>query len=247
MRTSIYIYHHLGLGDHIICNGLVRHFSKNYEKVYLFVKDHNFKSVSFMYRDLINIDFILVKNDNDAVAFIRDNRVRNLLKIGFDNLDTNGCTFDESFYKQCGINFSYRWSNFYVKRDNIREKILFEKFNIQENNYVFLHDDKERGFEINREYIINKNLKIITPSKGLTDNIFDYCYVIENAAEIHCMDSSFKLLIDSLNPVSEKLYYHLYVRGRDNNHISSSRLKWIKIFYKTPFLNNIIGKIIPLK
>ena len=27
-----YIYHHLGLGDHIICNGLVRHFKETNEK-----------------------------------------------------------------------------------------------------------------------------------------------------------------------------------------------------------------------
>jgi len=28
-----YIYHHLGLGDHIICNSIVRHFVETYHKV----------------------------------------------------------------------------------------------------------------------------------------------------------------------------------------------------------------------
>jgi hypothetical protein len=231
------------MGDHIILNGLVRNVSKNYEKVYLFVAEHNFKSVSFMYRDLANIDFVIVSNDDDAISYIRDRRIKDITKIGFNNLDTKNFYFDEAFYNQCGIDFSYRWSNFYVKRDHISEKILFEKFDIQEKSYVFIHDDKERGFEINLDYIINKNLKIIYPSKGMTDNIFDYCYLLENAAEIHCMDSSFKLLIDSLNPVSEKIYYHLYVRGRDNNHISSSKLKWNKIFYKSPLLNKFREKL----
>ena len=34
--NSVYIYHHLGLGDHIIANGMVRTIAKQYEIVYLF-------------------------------------------------------------------------------------------------------------------------------------------------------------------------------------------------------------------
>mgnify|MGYP003350965212 CR=1 FL=1 len=37
---EIYIHHHLGLGDHIDMNGLIRFYiqAKDYKKVYLFVK-----------------------------------------------------------------------------------------------------------------------------------------------------------------------------------------------------------------
>jgi len=54
-----YIYHHLGLGDHIICNGLVRELIKPEKKYKMFVKPHNHNIVKFMYRDLKNLDFIV--------------------------------------------------------------------------------------------------------------------------------------------------------------------------------------------
>jgi hypothetical protein len=60
-----YIYHHLGLGDHIICNGLVRSLINPNEEYKMFVKSHNLDSVSFMYRDLNNLS-LLVKEKNPA-------------------------------------------------------------------------------------------------------------------------------------------------------------------------------------
>lgn len=238
---DFFIYHHLGLGDHIILNGFVRNVSKNHKKIYLFVKEQNYHSVAFMYRDLGNIAFIIVKNDDDAISYINEKRIKNIIKIGFEKLDTKACLFDEAFYNQCGLEFSCRWSNFYIQRDINREKKIFEKYFIKEKEYVFIHDDKDRGYEINKDYLNSKNLKIITPLRGITNNIFDYCYILENAYEIHCMDSSFKLLTDSLNPYSKKLYYHIYVRGRDNNHKSSSKLSWINLFYRKPLLNKYFG------
>ena len=48
-KFMIYIYHHLGLGDHIICNGLVRFLQKKHNQVSLFCYQHNIENVSFMY------------------------------------------------------------------------------------------------------------------------------------------------------------------------------------------------------
>lgn len=77
---EIYIYHHLGLGDHIICNSIVRNFCDSYDTVYLFVKPHNYKNVEFMYRDLTNIT--LIKGyDNFCENYIKR---KNYIKIGFD-------------------------------------------------------------------------------------------------------------------------------------------------------------------
>lgn len=47
----MYIFHHLGLGDHIICNGLVRVFKEKYETLNVFCHPYHLGSVEFMYRD----------------------------------------------------------------------------------------------------------------------------------------------------------------------------------------------------
>ena len=66
MRT-IHILHHLGLGDHISCHGIVRHNCELFDKVFLFVYSHNIKNVSRMYKDIKNIDFIEVTTNNYEV------------------------------------------------------------------------------------------------------------------------------------------------------------------------------------
>ena len=48
-----YIYHHLGLGDHIICNGIVRHFKEIHKTVTVFCRPNYFTNVEYMYRDWI--------------------------------------------------------------------------------------------------------------------------------------------------------------------------------------------------
>jgi len=219
----IYVYNHLGLGDHFIVNGLIRELTKDYDIVNIFVKKHNIDTVKALYfEDKFN--FIIVNNDNEV-----DLSKTPIIKIGFEKLDVRNQRFDESFYKQFNIPFQYRWDKFKMKRNTIKEKELFEKYDIKEGGYIFLHDDSTRNYIINRDYIKNKNLKIITPKLGLTKNMIDYSYIIENAKEIHCMDSSFRLLIDSLDMVNVDKYYHIYVRGNTNINVSNSKYNWKKI------------------
>jgi hypothetical protein len=220
--TELYIYHHLGLGDHILCNAIVRNYAKRYDKIYLFVKPHNYISVKFMYRDLNNIEYIQ-GDDFIAESIIRGKT--NVLKIGFSELQSN-ISFDRSFYNLVNLDFSKRWDDFYFERDINREIEFFKSFNIEEKKYIFLHDDKQRGYNINRKFINGDDI-ILSPNLNLTNNIFDYIYIFLNAKEIHCMDSSFRVLIDSLNINNTKLYFHTYVRGNYNFiNLAVSKLKW---------------------
>lgn len=223
---SLYIYHHLGLGDHIICNAIVRKYANENDIVYLFVKSHNYDSVQFMYRDLSNVELI-TGDDKEVKKFLNKNNIKNILKIGFENLDIKLIHFEKSFYKQVGIDFEKRWTDFFVQRDNLREDELYNSYNINEN-YVFLHDDEERGFKINEKHIVNKDLRTIKPIKSLTSNIFDYLKILENATEIHCIDSSFKLISDSINIKSNLIFYHLI---RKTHLHSSSSKNWTEIKY----------------
>ena len=43
----------------------------------------------------------------------------------------------------------------------------------------------------------------------ITDNMFDFLTLVEKSEEIHCVESSFQCLVDSLN-LNKKLYYHLH-------------------------------------
>jgi hypothetical protein len=228
--SSQFIYSHMGLGDHIILNGLIRSIINSNIKYYMFVKQQYQTSVKFMYRDLNNLELIPVENDDEVEYWLKSFQIKNLIKIGFENLNIKDQYFDKAFYSQFNLPIETKWEKFYVNRDLDKEAKLFQSLNIEKGKYIFLHEDISRGFKINRDLIQDKSLSIIEPYQ--TDNIFDWYSVIENAAEIHCICSSFKHLADSLELKNNKLYYHInYVNNgiSRNTTISYNKNNWINI------------------
>lgn len=229
-NRHFFIYHHLGLGDHIILNSLVREVIKlnSNENFSIFVKFRNYESVKFMYSDLKNVFFIVIENDSNANLILKFIDKSQLIKIGFENITSD---FDVNFYKQLNIEFSKRFDSSILNRDPDTEDKLFRNLNLNDTKYVFIHDDKNREYIIDdNTFIHDKNIKIIRPY--LTSTIFDWCKVLENASEIHCICSSFKALVDSLQLSKPKLFYHHTLSNTNsprNQTYTTSNLPWIKI------------------
>lgn len=232
----MYIYHHLGLGDHIICHGIVRSVCEklNNEQHTLVLKPQFLESVSFMYKDIKNLNFKTFPNDHEVHLFLNENKNEQKLYIGHHHLEKvmrEGYNFDEAFYKQVGLDFQKRWSLFQIERNYNRESELIKRIS-PPSEYVFLHDGSERGFTIDQKKIQNKKIPVITPKIEYTNNIFDYLSLIENAVEIHCFDSSFKLMIDSVIQDRDNLFYHVnLIRGDSivSKGFTASRLSWVLI------------------
>jgi hypothetical protein len=231
-HKPLFIYHHLGLGDHIICNAIVRNIRKKFtNKLFLFCKPQYFTSVSFMYRD---IDITIVPFDDvDVINFFKDIPLDQQIIIGHQYLNVSGgLSFDEAFYKQIGLSFDKRWNDFYVERDSNKEERVLNIIKPPYDGYVFIHEDKNRNFIIDRTHI-TPNLGIVTPQDGLTDNIFDYLKVIQHAKEIHCIDSCFKLMIDSVfnNTLKSKLVFHFNLKNNviKDRTVSKHKLNWLVV------------------
>ncbi|MEI6346114.1 MAG: hypothetical protein WCO79_02685 [bacterium] len=230
--SSILIYHHLGLGDHIMCHGIVREYCKRYDRVTIFAKAHNYSSVAFMYRDLQNLTVIKGDDAQARVRIFLNNCFGNLkynkvLTVGFDNLDaTSGIQIEQQFYAIAEVPLEKKWESFLVKRDLDREHSLIRQI-APIGDFVFLHEDPSRNFVIKRTYV-GKDYYVITPNKQLTDNIFDYCRTIEKAKEIHVIDSSFMFLIDCLpykNP-EQKRFVHRYSRQNPEWQLPILKKSW---------------------
>lgn len=223
--NSIYIYHHLGLGDHIICNGLVRHFAEQYDRVFLFTKPVNVKNVLRMYEDNAQIK-IIAMDDFEIRSFIEISPDNNYLIIGHDrffqimNSSENIKTFDEIFYDMAEIPPIYKWDKFYFKRDLEKERNAY--YNILQlrdgENFIFIHESQERP--VIKE--IPRGIRQIRPdNKELS--IYDFLYTIEKAKEVHVMNSSFMNLIDCIQLRNEGLFYHEYSRPNIN---AALKMNW---------------------
>ena len=64
--SEIYLYHHLGLGDHISCHGIVRYYCEKYNKVKIFIQTvlKNNKNVDLneLVSAIINVDPTIEQN-----------------------------------------------------------------------------------------------------------------------------------------------------------------------------------------
>jgi hypothetical protein len=231
--SSILVHHHLGLGDHIMCHGIVREYAKKYDRVGLFSHVHNYPSVSFMYRDLKNLT-VIKGDDNFARDFIEKNKTATgpekydeVKIIGFDLLDRDsGMSLERQFYKIAGVPIEKKWDSFYVDRDLKTEQALYDRLDPKED-YVFLHEDATRDFTINRRKIDPK-FPIIVADHVVAPNFFDYCTIIEKAKEIHVIDSSFMFLIDCLqyeNP-NQRLVIHRYARENPKWKLPILKKNW---------------------
>jgi len=224
MNNEIYIWHHLGLGDHITCNAIVRNYAKMYDKVYLFVKYRNLDNVKYLYRDLNNIEFIYGKGEQDEFVhfYLMTHPNINLLKLWLSNekIIESGLKFDELFYKEANIPFSKKMEDCFILRDEKIEEQVCKTLNPKNEPYIFVHHDTDRDHKIDFSHFKNKSLKVIESNFKLEEEkdflIFHYLKLIENAAEIHVMESSFSVMIDVFIENHNDAYLHKYVRNIDS-------------------------------
>tara|TARA_Y100000741_G_C18211957_1_gene542071 strand:+ start:459 stop:1268 length:810 start_codon:yes stop_codon:yes gene_type:complete len=246
---NIIIYQHLGLGDMISNNALIRYLIKVNPKTksfFILCKKMHFKTIKFMYRDLKKIRIVAISNDQKKEKKEVNRYLKNfkkdyeLIKIGHEfYLPTNNLNPDKNnpwhctinFYKQFGLPFDYKYKNSFWKRDYKNEKKLFKKLVKNSRNYIFVHDDIKRGLVINTEKF-SKNLKIIRNDEK--NFIFDYGLIIEKASEIHLIESSFRQLCEVLNLKTKKLFlykderpdYSMSLYNKHNNKLIGTSKKW---------------------
>lgn len=203
-KEPLYIHHHLGLGDHIICNGLVRFIQrKEPKRIVLVVKESNRNNVSRMYRDCGWIDYHPVETDHEFYNYHKNNPQIKLLRVEYDK--KLHFAFDRSFYESVGVSFKERWDSWYLERDFEQENLLKREINLPKD-FIFVHDQSSSGkFDLK----IDSDLPVIKLSKLQCEkSIFDWMGVIEDAKEIHCIDSSIIHLINSMPDIKSELYFH---------------------------------------
>jgi hypothetical protein len=225
----IFIAPKFGLGDSIVCNAIYRDYAKRYKYCVLPVFKSYKKSIQRMLGDLPNL--IIVPYNNFLAQEILPIQKILMSKFGNDVLNLgsnensfrengtrNKIRFDEGFYHQANINFDKRWTDFYYLRHYKREVELFSELKCNEGSYQFVHEDTKRNFNIDQKYL-NPDLKIVTPKEVSSRfSIFDYRLILENASEIHCIESSFAALIESISLDVPK-FAHRYSRPEAKSNI----------------------------
>lgn len=228
MKDHLLIQWHLGLGDAVICNAIVRHYATQHELVCVPVKYHNCVSVEYMLRDAPNVVIRPVEDDEDMQFFANEVWKGHKLGLGmYGRTAFDPQRFDREFFRQAGLDFDLRWAGWNCERDAaIEDKVMMEFFGSKATfGYGFYHDDKERGFAIKPEY--TAGMFNILP--WMQYPLMAWQGIVERAEAIHCINSSFALFVDSLKelPTNPKLYLHLY--SRPGGEVPTFKKNWIKL------------------
>jgi hypothetical protein len=223
-NKTLYVHHHLGLGDHIVCYGILNYILKNNyaEKIKIFCWKRNFSSLFELYKNL-NLDFLMLEdyiNDKYQINNILESDEQ-LLSIGHEKFQefNFGKYQEQSFYNQLEIPFYNRYSLFDYKRDMKKEELLIDFLNLKKQEYILIHDYKI--FDFNKDFIEKKlNKKFDLPIINLSYiydnytnsncefNFFNIGMLIENCKEFYCLESCTKAYIEYLDTNNVELFFY---------------------------------------
>lgn len=201
----LFVLWHLGAGDAILCNGLIRALADRQEKIIVPAYPHNVEAVTFMFRDNPRIEVVECQNSTHAAAMAV--ACGNFLPLGYYSKHKfDPRYFDKEFYSQANVDFKERWDKFFIPFELKDLPIV--------PSSAFVHHDVARNFQISMDHWPRDRIFVIADK---SKPFFDWIDTIQISEEIHVINSSFLILIDSLPDIEgQKLYFHRYPRPTDH-------------------------------
>ncbi len=229
-NKEIILYPHLGLGDMIICNGMVNKLSNFFSKINLIVDKKFHDQAKYLYSNNQKVEILSetpteVNNLDDYVSNLALNKNLKILRVAQMK---SGKPFYHEFYKSIRLPYKISYKEFKMPEDKHLQdelkKHLINIYNADPKNYTIVHrDSSNKSYDLN---IDNQNIIFVEEKSDLFKNIFLYKKIIQEAREIHCINSSFLHLVDRVD-TKAKLYYH-DVRGG----IIKLKKDWKIIYYE---------------
>jgi hypothetical protein len=219
---------HLGLGDNLICLGLVRELSKREPNTHFYYAclHRCYHSLAWMFQDLDNVFLFAVQGGRQARQLAGFLNAR-YIPIGIEGVDLK--RFDAFFYEQHQVGFDRRWSNERVPAGPQSEE-LYKILNPKNEPYLLVCNNESGSIQYQLQITNPENIKIIEV-QPITNNVFDWSKMVACATQIHTIDTSFVHFVESelYGRDVMPLYYHL---ARNSNTEFTRRLPWRLVHYR---------------
>ena len=222
---DVCIVPHMGMGDMIILNGMIRVKCREHRNVMLVVKKAYANSLRSLFCNIPNLRLKFVEECHELYAndfrMVRDIRAMGyaLLPMGVhtvENWRALDPLWSHALYRQMDLDPDLMYSEFHVSRNLDREAMMLHAVRDAVGMvYVVVHDDPRRGYVIDRE-CLPPGLPVVhvDDPRWRSDNIFDYAQVIDNAVQFHGFDSCFMLMADFMH-LGGRNFCHTYFKDAD--------------------------------
>ena len=218
---------HMGLGDSLICLGLVKTLAAKAPQCqfYFACLPNYFHSVAWMLKDISNVFPVAVSSGREARQYAQFKNAR-YLPIGINNVDIQ--RFDESFYEQHQVPLSSRWE-LSGTAPGPNSTLLYKRLNPKNVPYRLICRQDSSGTQ--HSLSLNRAPDVLEIEvHRATHNIFDWANLVLGALEIHTIDTAFIHFVENTLPADtkQKLIFH---RIRQSPTEFTRRLPWQEIKY----------------
>ena len=222
-EMPLLILPHLGMGDLIVCAGLVNNIctSRASSNIIIPCKQIYYQSTSQLFSHNKNLR-VLPISDGVHLQHIIDHKNPEIIALGYRNMTRNMKEWESihecfiyRFYIEIGLPPTLSWSHFTLHRRRDVEEALYDEVvkSLSSSRYVFVHQDPSRTEPVLLDPAkLPKDVAVFyadDPSVR-SSNIFDYCTVLERAQAVHAFDSCFAHLADRLCDSHGELVVHAY-------------------------------------
>jgi hypothetical protein len=245
---SLYFLGPMDLGDCFVHNGIVNYYADRCQQLHVPVQPKYYDTISCLYSEHPNIITVPMEVDQEE-AYIncyKISRIINDWEMVFR--DVNGyrtaILWDEQIYTHFELPFSMRYSNFRLPKYIPEQENLYNRL-YQNRPYILIHRSTGQhpdGLPIDVEKFrtdsgLSPEVDVIEVVPSITSNMLNYVRLIENAEEIHCVNSSFFCLVDSIfHRTRAKLFFH-DIRASSIMRVNSewNRRCWNIVYYPNKF------------
>ena len=245
----IVLYTRLGLGDQIVAAGLVNYLSQKFAHVYWICRERYVVSVNHLMQAVHNVTIVSCPFEHPnmeeaGIQFINDLCNQHNAQLFHAQ---HGWTYNtqlswmEGTYEQYQLPYQARYDYCPPILPGPRSQKLFDSLRPNNKPYVLCHltSSEKDSYDVDvfqgrpKDIFRNKDILYITP---LTNNIFDWVDLLQNADEIHLVPSSIYTLCEALGSrLTQPIYFH---HIRDHTTINPDRMitpymgkNWIMVDY----------------
>ena len=222
--------------DIINCLALINIYSSKYKTLYLIIRDDAVKLIQYYIKDIKNI-FLLTApklniNNHEFLNII--NNLKELKIEGYEYIalfdvkrpitdkyhnvwipaeqSKSDIRFERKFYELYDLSFSDKIDKFELRRDIDLENEVYNRI-VKNEPYICVHD-REGVYPIT----VNNDYHIIKLAEA-SEIFFDYIKILQNAKEIHVIDSVWAAVyyqLDAKYRIFENIPIYVYcVRGHN--------------------------------
>jgi hypothetical protein len=203
------LFSHIGLGDLILLSGAIVNLLHRHGRLRIYCYSWHEESVCSFFAAYPDLCIVPVPRGNSWYGIPEESLLLPavdgpVLRSGSYAAPgaRSDISFPELFYRQLGIDYRERWSACPLERT---AKTVPQ---LETEIPVFVHDDAARGFHILKGI---DGQAVYRPAEN-GGSILAFVNILRRAKKIHCIDSSFYHLVESLTDIRAELYYHRYPR-----------------------------------